>query len=338
MMNGQMTISQSKQQGFGLLELVVVLMIGSMIVLLAVMMFGAGIKQLNNAHNSASLIDADMHGVQALSKQLRMAGFGMYNTIPSALIIHPQQVAHLRHQAGGIPNTLLSQHGVQVSGAGVAMASDQLTIWYVAPMDMWDCEGNLALGARRARLKDNQMATVTGQVVIERYFVQAEEDGSLSLRCDAARYVTDDIQRDGTRDRRGLSSAFTTAIIDAQVGKSGVSTANTVQGLGGAGEVMIADIDGFWVRLNTAHQSGIRQLSIREYQSATAFPQVVGIELAILVKAPIAIQTDAQLFKLFGKAISITDNRPRRLYQLTAPLPNATADQLPSITAEQVQR
>lgn len=330
-------MDKQAQLGFGLLELVVALLIGSLVVMLAVTMYGTGIKQLGNAHNNATWIDADLHGVQALSAQLRMAGHGMHDAMPSAVVVHPQQVAQLRHQTGGIPNTLLSQHGVQVSGAGVAMASDQLTIWYVAPMDMWDCEGNLALGARRARLKDNQMATVTGQVVIERYFVQAEEDGSLSLRCDAARYVTDDIQRDGTRDRRGLSSAFTTAIIDAQVGKSGVSTANTVQGLGGAGEVMIADIDGFWVRLNTAHQSGIRQLSIREYQSATAFPQVVGIELAILVKAPIVIQTDAQLFKLFGKAISITDNRPRRLYQLTVPLPNATADQLPSITAGQVQ-
>ena len=325
-------MDKQAQLGFGLLELVVVLLIGSLVVMLAVTMYGTGIKQLGNAHNSATWIDTDLHGVQALSAQLRMAGHGMHDAMPSAVVVHPQQVAQLRHQAGVISDKLLSKQAIGASGQGVAMASDQLVIWYVAPMDMWDCEGNAVLGARRARLQDGTMATVAGQVVIERYFVNSEDDGSLSLRCDSARFVTDDIQRDGTRDRRGIGSALMNAIIDAQVGKSGVSSANTVQGFGGSGEILIANIDGFWVRFLINHDDNIRQLSIRDYQALPAYPQVAGFELAILAKAPVATQsatqTAMQSFKLFGETVRITDNQPRRLYQTTILLPNTTADGL----------
>lgn len=312
---------KSSQLGFSLIELLVVLVL---ILLLSIVMVGVyrtGLDGMVRAQNTATLMDQDTFTV-SMNEQLRLAGTGIGLTSqmqPSAVIIHPAQISMLKSQS--LPSKWLSQsRHTDASPHLTHLQSDQLTIWYVAPMDLWDCEGDLVLGPRKARLKDGTMAMIDGQVVIERYFVQGESDGTLSLRCDSAHFVMDAIERDSTRDRRGVSASFMTAIIDAAVtGRGEVSQPWVLKDGNTAGEIIIPNIDGFWVRLMVGSLSQppkIAQMRIHEYQSQSDGQSILGVQYAVISRASLVQQgVQATPIKIFGQEILLPDDQlPRRLH------------------------
>ena len=300
---------RSSQMGLSLIELLVVLVLALLLSLVMVGVYRTGFDGKVRAQNIAMLMDQDVSTV-TMNEQLRLAGsgIGLFTQIqPSAVITQPTQIAMLKFQ--GLSSKWLSQsrHADEPPHLN-HLPSDQLTIWYVAPMDLWDCEGDLALGPRKARLKDGTMAMIDGQVVIERYFVQAESDGSLSLRCDAAHFVTDVIDRDGTRDRRGVGASFG-AVTQPWVLKDSST----------AGEIILPNIDGFWVQLlvgSQAQSSQVAQMRIHEYQSQADGQPILGVQYAIISRASLAQQgVQAAPIKIFDQTISPPDDQlPRRLH------------------------
>ncbi|MFB6348013.1 PilW family protein [Moraxella sp. ZJ142] len=314
-----------REQGFSLLELVVALAIGAMIVLMTVSLYASSLHRATDMHNTATVMDKEIHGIAAMSEQLRLAGLGMMDSWPQAVLINAGQLAALTDGSGSpISPKQLTQAAYTPATIKNLPASDQLTVQYTAPADMWDCEGNLALGRRRVRLTDGTLAWVDGQVIIERYFVQREDDGTTALRCDAARYITDAIERDGTRDRRG-GSIYINAIIDERVNDNkadrtdkrlNISKSYQLRGGGGLGVVLVPNIDGFWVRLTVADRDKIYQLPIDQYQNQP----IVGVSLLVLNRAAFAINHSQKIqdsIKIFGQAFTLPkDNLPRQLNQI----------------------
>lgn len=288
-----------------LIELMVALFVGALVVLMAVSFYAQSAKTMLQAQSTASSIDQQIYGMASLNEQLRLAGLGI-DSEPQALLWERAQVSGL---IGIDAAKHLSATGVHPSKH--AIASDQLTVRYVAPHDMLDCEGGVVLGPRRARLTNGKMAWIDGQVVIERFFVHKEEDGSLALRCDAARYVIDEIERDGTRDRRGLGSAYTSAIIDQGVADRQVRKAHHIRGLGDNGEVMLADIEGFWVRWMMQQAGDVEVGRMDDVRSGLP---VDGVQIAILAQTTDADAADS--VSVFGQRLSMTQEVPRKLHQM----------------------
>ena len=312
----------TNQQGMTLMELVVALGLGSFIVLMALSFYALSAKNSAYTHSIAQFIDRETLGITALTEQLRLAGTGIIDM--PAVLVHKEQLLGISSSQSINLNHQLSQTGGLPSH--YPKSSDQLTIHYIAPADMWDCEGSVVLGPRPARLKNGKMAMVDGQIIIERYFVQTETDGSLSLRCDAGRYITDDIMRDGTRNRHGISAPYITAVIDAQVNKRfGTDKPNHIRGLG-KGDVILSDIEGFWVRLIVADGSIRHRMTIENYQTHWYGYPVVGVQLAILSRSsPAPNVSQTHNFLIFDETISPpNDGLPRRLHTMNVNFVNAS--------------
>ena len=100
-------------------------------------------------HSIAQFIDRETLGITAMTEQLRLAGIGIIDM--PAVLVHKEQLLGISSSQSINLNHQLSQTGGLPSH--YPKSSDQLTIHYIAPADMWDCEGSVVLGPRPARLK-----------------------------------------------------------------------------------------------------------------------------------------------------------------------------------------
>lgn len=312
--SGARWLKMDAQYGFGLLEMMVAILLGSMLILMMVQTDAIAAKQSIQAQKSASSIDEMAGGIVGIREQLRLAGLGQGVgqgfASPQGVMVFDSQFAGL--QTDMKVQSLMSQSNLP---SKIAVPSDQLTISYVAPMDMWDCEGQLVLGARQVRLTNGELVRIDGQVVIERYFVQAEKDNTLSLRCNASSFVMHHIERDGTRDKRGLSAAYQNAIIDHHVIQNrreddkAVKNAFQLRGASGVGEILLGDVGGFWVRLLVDTGRGIRQMTIDEYRTAFANnpKPIVALNVAILHQGDVIGGQDGQKITLFDRQFAKSD-------------------------------
>ncbi|OOR88070.1 hypothetical protein B0181_08945 [Moraxella caviae] len=274
--------SSKSERGLSLLELVVVLAIGAMIVLALTQVLLMGVRSLAVQESSVHAIDTESFALQSMAANIRLAGFGMGDDVlavkPASILLDLAQLSWQSVADDASVAMYLSDSSAKTSYANTTDgASDQLTIIYRAPQTMWDCEGKLALGARRVRLASGEMADVAGQVVIERYFVeqapslsaqnatQNAQDSArtLNLRCDSARFVPERIERDGVRDVE-RSSSYLNAIIDAQ---AKTKQANRIYGLGVESEIVASGVEGFWVELGVQLADGVRFVSADEYRA-----------------------------------------------------------------------
>jgi len=171
-----MTIFVSRhQKGFTLLELMIALVIGLLVMAAAMHLFLNGVVSAKMQESAAELQDSGILGLDYISKDIRLANFGNDN----------QPVLNTKTPSGGIvftsgagandvnlsvasDATLLTKSG-NPSGLGSAAKSDQLTIQFKAPSDMYNCVG-------RKISKDDY--------VIQRYFLRANGGGN-ALVCQA---------------------------------------------------------------------------------------------------------------------------------------------------------
>lgn len=260
--------------GFSLLEMLVAILIGSMVVLMGAGLYATFVKYSIRHQDLGRFID-HRSDLLEIGQHITLAGLG----VADGILIAPNQLGQLRIERGNAQQ-IISQH--QTLPSHTQRPSDQLSIHYTAPEDMWDCEGRLVLGSRQVRLGDGRLAMIDGQRVIERYFVQKEDDGTLALRCNAIHYVVDEIHRDGTRDKKGLGIAHQHAIIDEQNDARKVKRAWSPEGLGEKGSVLMSDIGGFWVRLSVQTNQGIQSVLLDEYRRHYPSVQPVAIELVLM--------------------------------------------------------
>lgn len=314
-------------KGAGMLEMSVALLLSSMVILSVVGVYGFSLRQSIINQNTSQLIDAQQQSLDSILSNVRLAGLGQTQQ-PIGVLLSNDQVNHLSYNNQAIQNKWLSRTMTEHS-SGVNLPSEQLTIIYTAPTDMWNCEGEMVLGPRLARLKNGQMHYVDGQTVIERYFIakQRNSDG-FELRCDASKFITQDIERDGTRNKKGVASVFINAIIDHEVNrKYGVRKKYQLEGFAGQGEVLLSKVDGFWVRLVVLMPNGVRLLNFEEYQKTAMGRPIQGVQIAVLHQAllPDSSRTNQNTFEIFDSKISteyLKNQAPRQLQLLNIHLRN----------------
>ncbi len=325
--------------GMSLFELLVGLMLGALVVLITLGLYRQAVDKQRLSYQTAGQIDAASQMMDGLAENIRLAGLGQKT---GGVLISADQLTGVLSAGRAINPSLLTRSALGLSL--VDMKSDQLTIRYTAPMLMWDCEGDIVLGPRQVRLSDSSLLMVDGQVVLERYFAQKETDGSLALRCDAGRYITDDIARDGMRNER--SGMVQTAIIDKEVAQGEVSKPFVLKGFGSAGEIVMQDIGGFWVQFLVDDGGGVMPMSITDYQrkygATVADAPITGLSLSVLslaspsaVMAQIPSETASasatDSLSVFGRQVAWqradSPVRGARVYQMDISLPNAKLSQ-----------
>lgn len=240
-----------------------------------------------------------------------------------------------------------------------SLKSSQLTIQYEAPQNMYDCEGVFVRGPIEIE-RGGRLEIIPGQVIIERYFlsevIQSKKSNyesnikSYELRCDAGRYVKEDLNADELTAQKinGKDSTI-------------LAAARNIRDFGGAGEVVIPRVDYFGVLLgvevtetddssNTSvalryftpeqYMNFLKAIETAESSASTTITttDVISVKLSVLVRAdrPLTGETGASDFIIFGEKRGLSSDTSsafiRKVYESNIMLRNSRAIKESSIS------
>lgn len=193
------------------------------------------------------------------------------------------------------------------SSSVTGTASDQLTIQFVAPTAMTNCEGA------------NVQA---GDLIIERFFLRLDSNGALSndyaLACDAN--------------------------TPTAAGTAPLPQPSLITGLGDAGQIIMPRIDHFHILLGARNASGnLAYYTVNQYRKAAQTarnatpaivpPRILSIKIAVLVRSNDNTNSPAvnpgSSFIMLDQTVIPSDTATRyarRVYTTTAALRNAMGD------------
>ena len=279
------------ERGFTLIELMIALTLGLLIVAASIQVFITANQSLAFQQSSANIQNSGLFGMDYIVRDLRRANIDSNSAAMTRDTLHGgvvfnqgnlSQVA-LTNQTAVEP--LLTKSNVGPSNLK-NLNSDQIVIQYKNTIgSQFNCEG--------AKVAPNQF-------IVQRYFLNQEKDVAengyrpLSLRCKAAVYTGDAI---------------------------------TSLDLSGNGEMLIPNVDHFRVLLGVARDNEIKNpagtitqakdgvmddflyVSPSEYIKLADKPQIVSIQLGVLVRSPetVAKGTDAAQFTV----LDLTDKELR---------------------------
>ncbi len=278
---GEKINNTATQAGFTLVELMVALALGLLISAAAIQLFLGGLLTSRMQQANAELQNSGVFGLDYVARDLRLANYintdfpilneqtpwgGVVLTARTATVTDAN--IPIPAAAPFISTGLLSPSvgpGESVSStqnewqglSNVSVASDQVTIQFVAPNAMVNCEGA------------NVQA---GDYVIQRYFVRravatATTGTDYGLACDA-------------------NTPNATAVAEP----------TTIAGFGGAGELIMPRVDHFTVQLGVRNEAGnMAYYTINQYRTAAAAaraalppaepPRIVSVKMAVLVRS-----------------------------------------------------
>lgn len=236
------------QQGFTLVELMISLVLGLLISAAVMQVYMANVRSVTLQDAGSSLIDSNVFGIPIIEDHIRLANLGLagkINDISEGSGIVLTETGNLKGikliDGKTIPLVLLTNTGdVTEVGTGDQWAaktatntpSGQLTIQFRAPQDMYDCEGNLALGPREVSL-NKVKKIIDGQIIIERYYLNTQNSSKpnqLSLYCDAGKYITEDMDEYVDQGRADKPATV-------------LENKNIIKDFGDKGQVIIQNID-----------------------------------------------------------------------------------------------
>ena len=300
------------QRGFTLVELMISLVLGLLISGAVVQIYIANVRAATLQEAGSSVIDSNVFGIPIIENHIRLANLGLAgkvnDTSEGSGIIFSQTGNLKGIKLTGdvdIPLALLTNTGdVTAVGTGnqwsaktaTNTSSGQLTIQFRAPQDMYDCEGNLALGPREISL--NQVKKIIdGQIVIERYYLQAQDatkPNQLSLYCDAGKYIIEDM--DNYADQGIVDKASTI-----------FTKKNIVKDFGDKGQAIIQNVDYFDILLGTKEGSIIRYYTTKQYKESANKPEIISIKIGGIIRSNSVVQTSElnNEFSVFGKTIKL---------------------------------
>lgn len=325
-----MTSSRSPQKanaGFTLIELMISITLGLLVVAAASQLLLGGLVSSRLQQGAADAQDSGVFGLDYIAKDIRLANYGnvtnlvLNDTTPGGGIVltadtaTPNTTVTNLANVGpltAVPNGVLSRSAGQTAGVGnqwqgltkvtvtgaPASQSDQLTIQFLAPAAMTNCEGE---------------NVVAGQRVIQRYFLRPDTTDStaLVLACDA-----------------GSISAAVDAIPPT------VAVPPIITDFGDAGQVMMQRVEHMHVLLGTQTAAGVwRYFSIRDYMALTTTPkpQIRSIQFSVLVRSLDNTNSNvidpARSFTMLDQTVTPTANQSanryvRRVYTTTIALRN----------------
>ena len=333
--------SFKSQKGFTLIELMVALVLGLILVAAATQLFTGGILSSQLQRANAEIQDSGVFGMDYMLRDIRLANVGNLTNLEindqtayGGIVLTGSTSSSATNvnfvpkvgDTAYIDSALLSRgSGDTVSTtanywkglsnvkniAGTAQISDQLTIQFVAPSQMFNCEGE---------------TVYAGDLVVQRYFLRVDANGTgvsdIALACDA-------------------NTPATSA--------TSVSAKPTViSGLGTAGQIVIPRVDHFHVLLKTRDEDGnLSYYTIPQYRAAATAaraitptakkaPRILAIQASVLIRstnnAKNTVVDPAQAIYVMldttVKASDITNRFLRRTYSSTVALRNAMGENL----------
>lgn len=307
-------IISKTQQGFTLVELMISLVLGLLISAAVMQVYMANVKSVTLQDAGSSLIDSNVFGIPIIEDHIRLANLGLAGEVNdtsegSGIVL--TETGNLKGikliDGKTIPLVLLTNTG-DVTPVGkddqwtaktaTNTPSGQLTIQFRAPQDMYDCEGNLALGPREVSL-NKVKKIIDGQIIIERYYLNAQDSSKpnqLSLYCDAGKYITEDM--DEYLDQ-GRADKLSTVFLNK----------NLVRDFGDKGQVIIQNIDYFDILLGTKDKddNNIRYYTVKQYKDLVKKPEIISIKIGGIIRSNNVVQTSElnNKFSVFGKSITL---------------------------------
>lgn len=309
----QSTNTLSKiQRGFTLIELMISLVLGLLISAAVMQIYIANVRSATLQEAGSSIIDSNVFGIPIIEDHIRLANLGLAGTVNdtsegSGIVL--TQTGNLKgiklSGNADIPLALLTNTGdVTAVGTGNQWSartatntpSGQLTIQFRAPQNMYDCEGNLALGPREVSI-NKVKKIIDGQIVIERYYLHAQDaskPNQLSLYCDAGKYITEDMD---TYAEQGKADQASTVL----TGK------NVIRDFGDKGMAIIQQMDYFDILLGTKDDSIIRYYTVKQYKDSVNKPEIISIKIGGVIRSNNVVQTSElnNEFSVFGKNIKL---------------------------------
>ncbi|MDV8154857.1 MULTISPECIES: PilW family protein [Acinetobacter] len=315
------------RKGFTLLELIVAIAIGLIIAAAAMQLFIGGFLTSRMQEANAELQNSGIFGLDYMTRDIRLANFG--NTRPDlndqtprgGIILTARDAVDTNtnitfpSSAPFISKGLLSHskgNQEDVSGvknewqglSNVNQTSDQLTIQFVAPNEMVNCEGN---------------NVQEGDYVIQRYFLRqdpadASSGNNFALACDA-----------NTPTASGVTP---------------VANPSTISGFGDAGQVIMPRVDHFVVQLGVRDSNNrLAYYSINQYRAeaskaraktpAVVPPRIVAVKIAVLVRSMDDTKNQnidlSKTISVLNQDITLKDTSTlyaRRVYSTTVALRN----------------
>ena len=325
------------QRGFTLIELMIAIALGMLIVAAGLSLFISGLKSSRMQQGVLQVQDSGIFGLDYIADQVRLANYGnvenrqLNDQTPMSGIILTTGLPNALNVNLAVGNANLTtafgtnmttQSSGTATGAWVGLSntdigSDQLTIQFIAPENMHNCEG------KEVRQGDR---------VVQRYFLREdvnrkEYDGNLprlSLACDA--------------------NTPTDIALDVQ------PNPEIIQGFSkdNLGEMIMPDVDYFSFLLGVRTGAELQYYTVAQYRQAatqartanTTVPSIEMIKMAVLVKSSEEIRLadidPALPFTILGQSVSLKapqttskqNKFARRIYIKTIALRNALGDQL----------
>lgn len=327
--DGGILMAQSflvKQHGFTLIELMVALALGLILVAATTQLFIGGILSSRLQKANAEIQDSGIFGLDYIVRDIRLANYGNVvnpqlddNTPWGGVVLTGSTATNnnnmyiadalLSRGAGDMASTANNQwkglSNIQNS-SNAAVQSDQLTIQFIAPSNMTNCEG---------------VNVLAGDLVVERYFLRLDNNGS-------------------SQQDYALACAANTPSNPA------VAQPTSVSGLENAGQIILPRIDHFHVLLGAKDTAGnFAYYTIPQYriaaQAARAAspvqlpPRILSIQLSVLARSTNNAQNKAidpnQNFVMLDQTVHASDTSTRflrRVYSTTIALRNAMGEKL----------
>jgi len=275
-------VSLKGRQGFTLIELMVALVLGLLVSAAAIQLFTGGLLSSRMQEASAELQNSGIFGLDYIAKDIRLANYanttnpelneqtswgGIVLTartasVTTANIPIPASAPYISNgllsHSQGAGDTLSTTTNEWRGLSNVDLTSDQLTIQFISPNAMMNCEG---------------ASVQAGDYVIQRYFVRRDPASATSgtnygLACDANQPTA--------------------------TGTTPVLPPTAISGFGDAGEIIIPRVDHFTVQLGTKNAAGnLAYYTINQYRTLAATaraasatpPRIIAVKLGVLVRS-----------------------------------------------------
>ncbi len=258
------------QRGFTLIELMIALVLGSLIVAASIQVFINANQSLAFQQSSANIQNSGLFGMDYIVRDLRRANIDSnsaamtIDTLHGGVVFNNTNISKVTMTNGEDVNALLTKSSIGPSNFN-SLKSDQIVIQYKNTIgSQFNCEG---------------VKVLPNQFVVQRYFLKEEKAAAtadqyrpLSLRCKATVYTGDSV---------------------------------TSLDLSGDGEMLIPNVDHFRVLLGVARDNPAKDgvmddflyVSPSEYIKLIDKPQIVSIQLGILVRSPESVANGTELTK-----------------------------------------
>ena len=331
-----MNMNFKVQQGFTLVELMISIALGLIVVAAGLSLFINGLKGSKLQEGVLNIQDSGIFGLEYVADHVRLANYenvenrSLHDQTPLGGVVFSTGIpgtANVNLAVGNANTTTAYSTTILTQSADVDgwdavgntdRQSDQLTIQFIAPQNMHNCEGE---------------SVFRGDRVVQRYFLRVD---------------TNSTAYDQNLPRYGLACDANTP---AESAESVQANPGFLTGfsIGNGGEIIIPDVDYFGFLLGARVGNDFRYYTVQEYRDAVAAarlmpnPQVPAVEvikMSVLVKSSNEIAGSEidpnKTYSILGRdiklkkpaAVNKQNKFARQVYVKTIGLRNALGDRL----------